>query len=450
MSTHTRAIVTASLAFALGVGGMPATVYAQESQEAPAPEVQQAEAQPAEAQPAQASAADLDAAWTKYGELSMQVAEVGESLNDTYFELGKAEEQKAQLGEKITAAEGRLATAQDTLANRISANYKAGASSLLDIVLGTNSLEELVSALHYIDKVTARDLECVNEVKDAAADLQTQQTALENTERELRELATQKEQQLEGLKKSLEDQQGFIAGLSAPLRAAFDEKQVSEIVEQQARAVEALAAQEAALANGTAGTPAAQSGTTAADVAAAAAAGANAGANAGSNAAPSSTDGASVASAVTTIAQETAAAASGETSSGGSSAGSVSTSGLSSEARAKILEAAYSQIGVQYVYGASSPGEAFDCSGLTSWAYEQAGIEIPHSSAGQASMATASDELQPGDLVFYIGNVSASQSGNHVAIYAGDGQVIHANGSSVVLSDMNENYTSAGSIGLYE
>lgn len=65
-------------------------------------------------------------------------------------------------------------------------------------------------------------------------------------------------------------------------------------------------------------------------------------------------------------------------------------------------------------------------------------------------MATnvSGEDLQPGDLVFYIGNASGSQSGNHVALYAGDGQVIHANGSSVVVSDLNENYTSAGNIGL--
>ena len=124
---------------------------------------------------------------------------------------------------------------------------------------------------------------------------------------------------------------------------------------------------------------------------------------------------------------------------------------MSSDARAAILEAAYSQIGVSYVYGASSPGQAFDCSGLTSWAYAQAGIDIPHSSVGQSQMATnvsSADELQPGDLVFYIGNVGASQSGSHVAIYAGNGEVIHANGSQVVVSEMNDSWTSAGSIGL--
>lgn len=426
MSSHSRAIVTASLTLALGFGGVPAIGFAQEEQ--PAPEGEQAAA----AQPATVNATELDQAWTRYGELSMQVAEVGESLNDTYYQLGVAEAEKTDLGDKIVESQTRLDNAKEALGERISSSYKAGSQSLIDIILGTSSIEELVAALHYIDKLTERDLECVNEVKAASEELASRQTALEETERELKELATQKEEQLEGLKSSLADQQGFIEGLSEPLRAAFDEKQVSEIVEQQAKAVEALAAQEAALAAG---------GTQAAD--GAAQGGEAASGTTSASPTTQSVDAAAVTSAVTTIAQETAASSSGSTSTG-------STSGLTSDARAKILEAAYSQIGVSYVYGASSPGEAFDCSGLTSWAYEQAGIEIPHSSVAQASMASSvsADDLQPGDLVFYIGNVSASQSGSHVAIYAGDGQVIHANGSVVTTSPLNENYTSAGSIGL--
>ena len=108
-------------------------------------------------------------------------------------------------------------------------------------------------------------------------------------------------------------------------------------------------------------------------------------------------------------------------------------------------------MGVPYVYGASSPGSAFDCSGFTSWCYSQAGVSIPHSSVAQAGMSTSSsvDNLQAGDLVFWVGNSSGSQSGSHVAIYAGNGQIIHANGTSVAIDDISAgwgDYTSAGSI----
>lgn len=427
MSICSRAVVTASLVFSLGLTGIPVVAVAEES--APA-------------------ATTLDEAWTKYGELSMQVAETGESLNDTYYELEQAEAQKSSLEEQIVQTTAHLEEAKHVLGDRVAANYKAGTTSLIDLILGTESIEELVSAFHLIDRITEGDIASVNDVKNTENRLQQQKTNLQKTQDELRKLATQKEKALEDLKNSLGAQQSYIASLSEPLRAAFDEKQVTEIVEQQAKAVQALAEQEAKLASGNASAQGVNGSTVDATSAASAANAANA---ANAQSATSVTDGASIASAVTTIAQETAAATGvTETTTTGDTSSSAST--LSSDSRAKILEAAYSQIGVTYEYGASSPGEAFDCSGLTSWAYEQAGIEIPHSSAAQAEMASSvsESELQPGDLVFYIGNVDASQSGNHVAIYAGDGQVIHANGSSVVVSDMNENYTSAGSIGLSE
>ncbi|MBR3158208.1 MAG: C40 family peptidase [Atopobiaceae bacterium] len=428
-----RVLVSAGLALALGLGGVPVAAFAEETTSVSQP-------------------ATLDEAWATYGELSLQVAEVGESLNDTYYRLQLSEENKASLTKQIEESEAQLAVARQVLGDRVAANYKAGASSLLDIILGTESFEGLVAALHYVDKLTSADIAVVDEVTTLTNQLNAEKTDLEKTEKDLKELAGQKEQQLKDLQASIEQQKGYIAGLSAPMRAAFDERQVSEIVEQQAKAVEALAAQEALLAASddsssqqAATTPeSANAASTAASVAASAATQSET-----SSAAPAQDATPSPAPSASDVAA--AVAESADASSESASDGASSTSTLSSDARAKILEAAYSQIGVQYVYGASSPGEAFDCSGLTSWAYEQAGIEIPHSSVAQAEMATnvsSADDLQAGDLVFYIGNVGASQSGSHVAIYAGDGQVIHANGSEVVVSEMNDSWTSAGSIGM--
>ena len=77
-----------------------------------------------------------------------------------------------------------------------------------------------------------------------------------------------------------------------------------------------------------------------------------------------------------------------------------------------------------YVYGAAGP-EAFDCSGLTSWAWAQAGVSIPHSSGAQSGYPSVPlDQLQPGDLVTYYSPVS------HVAMYIGNGQVVHASTES--------------------
>ncbi|WP_419994238.1 NlpC/P60 family protein [Streptomyces boninensis] len=86
------------------------------------------------------------------------------------------------------------------------------------------------------------------------------------------------------------------------------------------------------------------------------------------------------------------------------------------------LAAAKTKIGSPYVYGATGPG-SFDCSGLTQWAFNQAGVSLPRISQDQANVGTRISSvgaLKPGDLVFFYSDL------HHVGIYAGNGQVLHA------------------------
>lgn len=84
--------------------------------------------------------------------------------------------------------------------------------------------------------------------------------------------------------------------------------------------------------------------------------------------------------------------------------------------------AALSVQGTPYVWGSADPNVGFDCSGLTSWAWGQAGISIPHSSAAQYSSLphVPLGSVQAGDLIFYYSPIS------HVALYIGGGQIVHA------------------------
>ncbi|MES4893042.1 NlpC/P60 family protein [Streptomyces sp. NPDC096012] len=94
----------------------------------------------------------------------------------------------------------------------------------------------------------------------------------------------------------------------------------------------------------------------------------------------------------------------------------------SSGRAAAAFSAAQSQIGKPYVYGATGPS-SFDCSGLTSWAYAQAGVSIPRTSQAQAGIGTriySQSDLQVGDLVFFFNDI------HHVGLYAGNGQILHA------------------------
>ncbi|MEU9668061.1 NlpC/P60 family protein [Streptomyces bobili] len=93
------------------------------------------------------------------------------------------------------------------------------------------------------------------------------------------------------------------------------------------------------------------------------------------------------------------------------------------------FQAAQSKIGSPYVYGASGPS-SFDCSGLTSWAFAQAGVGIPRISQDQANAGTriySQSDLKVGDLVIFYGDL------HHVGFYAGNGQVLHAPRSGTVV-----------------
>ncbi|WP_461155019.1 C40 family peptidase [Saccharopolyspora tripterygii] len=91
------------------------------------------------------------------------------------------------------------------------------------------------------------------------------------------------------------------------------------------------------------------------------------------------------------------------------------------------LQAALSKRGSEYVWGSKGP-TTFDCSGLTQWAYKQAGISIPPSSRTQWSVgrSVSKDQLQPGDLVFYDDGSGDPSTIHHVGMYVGDGKIVDA------------------------
>ncbi|MBP2331127.1 cell wall-associated NlpC family hydrolase [Kibdelosporangium banguiense] len=91
------------------------------------------------------------------------------------------------------------------------------------------------------------------------------------------------------------------------------------------------------------------------------------------------------------------------------------------------MQAALSMRGQPYVWGGAAPG-GFDCSGLTSWAYKQANVVLPRSSRAQYGVGkpVSKDALIPGDLLFYG---SSASSIHHVAMYIGNGMIVHASTS---------------------
>jgi len=107
---------------------------------------------------------------------------------------------------------------------------------------------------------------------------------------------------------------------------------------------------------------------------------------------------------------------------------------------AAIAEIAKSMVGINYRYGGHDPDKGFDCSGLVYYSHTQIGEQVPRVSYAQlaASDEVLTEDLKPGDLLFYRINGKPS----HVGIYIGQGKFVHApsSGKKVRVSSIENIY----------
>lgn len=98
---------------------------------------------------------------------------------------------------------------------------------------------------------------------------------------------------------------------------------------------------------------------------------------------------------------------------------------VENDLRSEIVTYALQFVGNRYKYGGTNPNTGVDCSGFTSYVMRHAAeVELPHSSGGQSRMGrqVSSSEMRPGDIICY----GSGKRINHVALYIGNGQIVHA------------------------
>ena len=358
-----------------------------------------------------ASSSDLQA---QLQQAEAQTAKYQEQANNAFAELeqlqAQLEDTRAQIAstqEEVSQKQTELDAAQETLAGRVSSNYKTGGVSLVSIIFDSSSFEDLVSRVYYANRVAESDAEVISQVQGVQAELAAKQNELESQQEEQQRLVDNAQAKAGEIQSALEQQQSYVSSLSSEVQEAL-------AAEEAQRRAEAEAA-----------------------------------ANAGSNNAGSSNSGSS----------NNSGGNSG--SNGNSSSGSNSNSGSHSSGNQDFgsgisgaIAAAKSQLGVSYSWaGNAIPGQEFDCSGLVWWAYKKAGISIPRGqrmSNGRGNSmigwcldgggwTTDQSQLQAGDLMFWGGGVNST---THVGMCIGGGLMIHSNWGGVEIASV---YYSSGS-----
>jgi cell wall-associated NlpC family hydrolase len=318
----------------------------------------------------------LGVAVEQYDNANVRLQQIRRDLKENARELG--------------IARANLKIGQRRIVQRVVDMYtRGGNGGTMEVILGAQNLDDLLTRIDTVDRVSSLDTKVVQEVRAFRAATKRHARLLREERLAQQKVVAERAAQKQAIQSQLGRERALrasIQGEIARLQAAERAQQLLLARQARARLAAAEAARQAQLGAAGAVGFAAENG-----------------------AAPS-----------TDTSAATSQPAPPPTQYGG------------------VVGAAMSQLGKPYVWGAAGP-DSFDCSGLVAWAYAQLGVSLPHSSYAQASMGTpvSRDQLEPGDLVFFDGN-------GHVGIYIGGGQFVHAphTGDVVKISSLDEDWYS--------
>jgi cell wall-associated NlpC family hydrolase len=361
------------------------------------------------------TAADAKDAWLAASEqaeaLNEQSLVAAEAVTASAAAIAAADAAVAATTAEVATAEQRRTEAQvavDSFATKLdafaNASFRGARTSELSSLLTADSADDYLDSVTALDRVAGDTSDMLAEARDAKA---AADEAAATVEARKAEAQAAQQAAVQANADAVTAQQ-TLAASKAALDAQVAEYQVlyDQLTEQERQA--AIVAEQARLATEAA---AAAAAAPAAEVPVAADAAVPTAANRSR-------------STITTSAPQAAAAP----------AAAAPGVGAPNAAAQIAVEAALSKVGSRYVFGAAGPDQ-FDCSGLTSWAWKQAGVSIPRTSGGQHGLKSVPmDQLQPGDLVTYYSPV------HHVAMYIGNGQIVHASTSSKPVYVTSVNY----------
>jgi cell wall-associated NlpC family hydrolase len=282
---------------------------------------------------------------------------------------------------RLTVAKSNLRFAQTTLSQRVVALYKGNeTNSTIAVILGAQSLDDLVTRLDTVSRVSTQDTRVMRQVRRFEKTVKLTQHRLKAAESAQRRLVGERASQKASIESQLSRRQSLLASVKDEIQQLQAEEQARQA--RLARAVQSrLASQQ----------------------------------------------------------QQATVQALGsvdEMQATSSSAGEAPVAAAPPSRFGGAVGIAMQYLGIPYVWGGSSPS-GFDCSGFTMYVYAQLGVSLPHNAAMQygTGVPVSKDQLEPGDLVFFNGL-------GHMGMYIGGGQFIHAphTGDVVKISSLSDSW----------
>jgi len=344
---------------------------------------------PASADPITSKREQARAILAEVQELDSSLARSIESYNYANIELNRIDQDLDSNARHLVAARKSLVVARARIAERLQDLYVNGdGDSTLEVLLGSRSLDDVITRLEAIKRISGEDARILDEVKRYRKEVETRRAKLRTARADQARIVAERAAQTQSIEARLAEREELLASVK-------DEIVQLQAEERQRQA--ALAAQ-------------AHARVEAAQLAAQAAA-----------------------------QQDDALATYDQAIDQGTYSPS-----LPASRYAHVVPIALQYLGVPYVWGGSSPSTGFDCSGFIMYVFAQIGVSLPHHAASQYSYGTyvAREQLEPGDLVFFDGL-------GHAGIYIGGGQFVHAphTGDVVKISSLYDSWYSATWVG---
>jgi len=312
-----------------------------------------------------------------------------EAWNYANIELDRLDADLRSNGRHLVVARKSLVVAQQAIAQRLRDLYVNGnGDSTLEVLLGSTSLDDIITRLDAVQRVSKQDAKVLVAVKRYRKEVETRRVRLREAREEQAQIVAEQAAQKRSIESQIADQNRLLASVKdeiARIRAEDQRRQAALVAEARAR----LQAEELAAA-------------------------------------------------------QQAKAAVADTTYGEALVDGAYDPNLPAPQYASVVPIALQYLGIPYAWGGSSPSTGFDCSGFIMYVFAQIGVYLPHHAASQFAYGTpvSREQLAPGDLVFFDGL-------GHAGIYIGGGQFVHAphTGEVVKISSIYESWYAATWVG---